>query len=291
MNYDHAIIMCGGSGTRLRPLTDCINKHFLPVYDKPMFYYAFSNLLHLGIRNFTIVGRSSDIALYKLMLEKYELLGTQFTFIVQDKPAGIADGLVLFEQHFGRKDTVLALGDNLFFGNSIKDDLSDLLTSTKSGVVLQHVANPNDYGVAKLNADCSALDKIIEKPKKFEGNFAVTGLYFYRKEAFSYLGQLTPSGRGELEITDLNNILIENAKLTFSQLGRAVSWFDAGDTDSMLDASALVRSIQNRTGLLVGSPEEILLGECSEQLKLEFFQRQPAPKSKYEFSVKKLMES
>lgn len=290
MNYDHAIIMCGGSGTRLRPLTDCINKHFLPVYDKPMFYYAFANLLHLGIRNFTIVGRSSDLPLYKRILEKFELLGTQFTFLVQDKAAGIADGLILFEKHFGRKDTILALGDNLFFGNSIKDDLSNVLTSTKSGVVLQHVANPNEYGVAKFNADSSELHKIIEKPKKFEGNCAVTGLYFYRKEAFSYLDQLTPSGRGELEITDLNNLLIENGKLTFSQLGRAVSWFDAGDTASMLDASALVRSIQERTGLLVGSPEEILFQECAEQLKLDFLQRQPTPKSKYELSLKKLME-
>ena len=290
MNYDHAIIMCGGTGSRLRPLTDCINKHFLPVYDKPMFYYAFSNLLHLGVRNFTIIGRSFDMPIYKKSVQKCELLGVRFSFLVQDTAAGIADGIVLFEKNFGHKDIILALGDNLFFGNSIKDDLSDVLASPKSGVVLKHVVNPNEYGVAQFNVDNGSLKQIIEKPNKFEGNWAVTGLYFYRKEVFSYLNQLTPSDRSELEITDLNNILIKRDKLTFSKLGQAVAWFDAGDTASMLDASALVRSIQENTGLLVCSPEEILFQECSKQLIIDFKKRQPEPKSKYELSLTKLME-
>lgn len=290
MNYDHAIVMCGGSGTRLRPLTACINKHFLPVYDKPMFYYAFSNLLYLGVRHFTIVGRSFDIPMYKQILQKYEMLGVHFEFLVQDTSAGIAEGMILFEKHFGRKDTILALGDNLFFGNSIKDDLSKIIASPKSGIVLQHVANPNEYGVAQFASDNSSLNQIIEKPKNFIGHYAVTGLYFYRKDAFFYLNKLKPSDRGELEITDLNNLLIKDSKLHYCKLGRAVSWFDAGDTKNMLDASMLVRSIQERTGLLVGSPEEVLFQECSKQLKSDFQKQQPEPKSKYELSLNKLME-
>ena len=142
----------------------------------------------------------------------------------------------------------------------------------------------------RFNGNNSSLKQIIEKPNKFEGNWAVTGLYFYRREVFSYLNQLTPSVRGELEITDLNNILIKKGKLTFTKLGQAISCFDAGDTASMLDASALVRSIQEKTGLLVCSPKDILFRECYKQLISAFKKSQPESKSKYELSLSKLME-
>lgn len=169
-------------------------------------------------------------------------------------------------------------------------NLSDIVASPKSGVVLKNVANPNENGVVRFNGDNSQRKKIIEKPNKFEGNWFVTELYFYRREVFSYLNQLTPSDRGELEITDLNNILIKKDKLTFTKLGQAVSWFEAGYIASMLDASALVRSIQEKTGLLVWSPEDILFRKCYKQLIAAFKKSQPESKSKYELSLSKLME-
>jgi glucose-1-phosphate thymidylyltransferase len=290
MNYEHAIIMCGGSGTRLRPLTTVMNKHFLPVYDKPMIYYALANLLHIGIRKFTIVANKKDIPLFIALFKKFKVLGVSFSYLAQERAGGIPEGLSLFENLHGRRDTILALGDNLFFGNSIIDDLSNLLKSPKSGVVLQHVANPKAYGVAQVNSKNKRLERIIEKPSEFVGNQAVTGLYFYRKNVFSYLKSLSVSARGELEITDLNNFLIQDNNLEYSMLGRGVSWFDAGDTSSMLDAAALVRGAQERTGLLVSSPEEILFRTCTKAMKQNFKNNYLPPKSMYETSVVKLLE-
>jgi glucose-1-phosphate thymidylyltransferase len=288
--YERAVLMCGGSGTRLRPLTKCVNKHFLPIFDKPMIYYSLANLFHIGVRKVTIICNPKDISHYQQLFEHMTALGADFNYIGQEKPGGIAEGLMLFQKKYGAKDIVLALGDNLFFGNSILEDLNPLINGQNSGIVIHHVARPELYGVAEIDNEKNLLG-LVEKPKSYISNLAVTGLYFYKEKAFENLKDLVPSQRGEYEITDFNNILLYKEELSYAHLGRGVTWYDAGDTKSLHDAAAIVKGQQERIGLLVGSPEEILLRTASKSDIFNFQKNFSTPKSDYEKLLLELLET
>lgn len=251
------IILAGGSGTRLYPVTQIISKQLLPVYDKPMIYYPLSTLMLGGIRDILIISTPEDITRFESLLGNGSQWGVKFQYKVQARPDGLAQAFLLGEEFIGDSPSALILGDNIFYGH----DLEDLLQSAnhkKSGatVFAYHVNDPQRYGVAKFDEKNQVIS-IEEKPTKPKSNFAVTGLYFYDEQVVDLAKSLKPSPRGELEITDLNKLYLSQKKLSVEIMDRGYTWLDTGTHDSLLDAGQFISTIENRQGQKIACPEEI----------------------------------
>jgi glucose-1-phosphate thymidylyltransferase len=251
------IILAGGSGTRLYPATLAINKQLLPVYDKPMIYYSLSVLMLAGIRDLLLISTAEHLPLYRRLLGDGSALGVRLEYIVQDKPVGIAHAFILGREFIGADRVALILGDNLFYGHGLSAELADAAKRREGATVFAYrVDEPNRYGVLKFNDADEPVD-IIEKPDQILSNWAVTGLYFYDNAVIEIAAGLRPSGRGELEITDINRHYLRLKRLQVVKLGRGFAWLDTGTHDALLEAAEFVRSVQHRQGLLVGCPEEV----------------------------------
>ncbi len=251
------ILLAGGSGSRLHPVTLATSKQLLPVYDKPMVYYPLSTLLLAGIREVLIISTPADLPQFQRLFHDGAHLGIRITYAEQPSPDGIAQAFVIGEEWIDGEACALALGDNLIHG----DHLSTLLRAAGARpegatVFAYQVRDPERYGVVSFDVDGKAID-IVEKPEKPESSWAVTGLYFYDARITEYARAIKPSGRGELEITDINHLYLNAGLLHVERLGRGTAWLDAGTPDSLLQAATFVQTIQTRQGNLVGSPEEI----------------------------------
>lgn len=251
------ILLAGGSGTRLAPLTQSVSKQLLPVYDKPVIYYPLATLMLAGIREVMVISTPRDLPLIESLLGNGTELGMKFIYREQAKPQGIAQAFHIAENDFKGSPTCLILGDNLFYGHdlSVKVDESSQLTMGARVFACQ-VKDPERYGVVEVDENWKALS-IEEKPKVPKSRWAVTGLYFYDAKVYEYARQIKPSARGELEITDVNKIYLEKGQLDVAALGRGFAWLDTGTFDSLLDASQFVQTIEARQGLKIACIEEI----------------------------------
>ena len=251
------IILAGGSGTRLYPVTQTISKQLLPVYDKPMIYYPLTTLMMAGIRDILIISTPEDIPLFESLLRDGSQWGLNFHYKVQPSPDGLAQAFLLGEAFIGDDPSTLILGDNIFYGH----DLQELLQSadqkdTGATVFTYHVNDPERYGVAEFD-DNNQVISLEEKPAQPKSNFAVTGLYFYDQQVVSLAKSLKPSPRGEVEITDLNKLYLAQKNLSIEIMDRGYAWLDTGTHDSLLDAGQFISTIENRQGLKVACPEEV----------------------------------
>lgn len=251
------IVLAGGSGTRLYPITKSISKQIIPVYDKPMIYYPVSILLLAGIREILIISTPQDIHLYQNLLGDGSALGIHFEYAKQPSPDGLAQAFLIGEEFIGNDSVCMVLGDNIFYGYNLSNMLKEAAQLKDGAIVFGYYVNdPERYGVAEFNAEGKVLS-IEEKPLKPKSNYAVTGLYFYGNDVVQKAKSLKPSARGELEITDLNKLYLQEGRLSVKQLGRGVAWLDTGTHDSLLEASNFIATIQNRQGLQVACLEEI----------------------------------
>ena len=255
------IILAGGSGTRLYPITKAVSKQILPLYDKPMVYYPLSCLMLSGIREVLIISTPRDISLFKELFGDGSWLGMRFEYAVQEKPRGLADAFIVGKNFIGSDDVALVLGDNIFYGQSFTNVLksaSDKIASKSSGAVIfgYFVKDPTAYGVVEFNADGKVLG-IEEKPSAPKSNYAVPGLYFYNNDVVKIAQDIKPSARGEIEITAVNNAYLEKGSLSVELLGRGMAWLDTGTYDGLLEASNFIATIQKRQGLYVSCIEEI----------------------------------
>ncbi len=251
------IILAGGSGTRLYPITKSISKQIIPVYDKPMIYYPLSVLMLAGIRDILIISTPQDISLYERLLEDGRQLGINIEYAVQPSPDGLAQAFIIGEKFIGNDSVCMILGDNIFYGYNFRSILEDA-ASVKDGAIVfgYYVNDPERYGVAEFDADGKVLS-IEEKPQSPKSNYAVTGLYFYSNDVVAKAKSLKPSVRGELEITDLNRLYLNENRLNVKLLGRGFAWLDTGTHDSLLQASNFIATIEQRQGLKVSCIEEI----------------------------------
>lgn len=251
------IILAGGSGTRLYPITRVVSKQLLPIYDKPMIYYPLSALMLAGIREVLIISTPTDLPRFQEMLGDGQSLGMSLSYKVQPKPEGLAQAFVLGKEFIGNDTVCLVLGDNIFYGQGLATVLQRCAKLTEGGIVFGYkVRDPKRYGVVEFSADKQVIS-IEEKPEQPKSKYAVTGLYFYDNDVVSVAEGLTPSARGELEITDLNNVYLKRGKLKVEFLGRGYAWLDTGTHESLLHASSFVQAIQERQGVLVACLEEI----------------------------------
>lgn len=250
------ILLAGGSGTRLHPLTLATSKQLLPVYDKPMVYYPLSTLMLAGIRDIMVISTPQDLPQFERLLGDGSQFGVQFTYRAQPTPDGIPQAFLIAGDWLGDSPCALALGDNLIFADQLNSTLTQAAKRTHGATVFAYqVRDPERYGVVAFDNLGRALE-IVEKPTAPTSNWAVTGLYFYDNRVLEFSSKLQPSPRGELEITDLNRIYLQEGSLNVERLGRGCAWLDAGLPESLLDASSFVHTIQARQGLLVGSPAE-----------------------------------
>ena len=255
--YRKGIILAGGSGTRLYPLTKVISKQLLPVYDKPMIYYPLSTLMMSGIREILIISTERDLQSFKSLLGDGAQWGIDLSYEIQKRPEGIAQALLIAENFLSGSPSALILGDNIFHGNSIQLSINRANSiSEGASVFAYYVKNPKQYGVVSFDNEGKA-ETIIEKPKEPQTNYAVTGLYLYDGCASEIAKSLSPSSRGELEITDLNLAYLRENRLSVEILERGDIWFDTGTHQSLLDAQQFVHAIENRDGLKIACPEEI----------------------------------
>lgn len=251
------IILAGGSGTRLYPATKAISKQLLPIFDKPMIYYALSTIMYCNIREVLVITTPHDKRLFEALLGDGKQWGLKLEYEVQPTPGGLAEALIIGEQFLDGMPSALALGDNIFHGESLQHKL-ELASSDLAGatVFAYHVNNPNRYGVVAFDSSGN-VTSIEEKPKNPKSNYAVTGLYFYDEHAPSFAKTLSPSERRELEITDLNDIYLKKGQLKVELMGRGYAWLDTGTPDSLLQAHQLVYTIEQRQGQKIACPEEI----------------------------------
>ncbi|WP_299356648.1 glucose-1-phosphate thymidylyltransferase RfbA [uncultured Shimia sp.] len=261
MTARKGIILAGGSGTRLYPITIGISKQLLPIYDKPMIYYSISVLMLADIREVAIITTPQDQEQFKRTLGDGSQWGMSFTYIVQPSPDGLAQAFILAEDFLAGAPSALVLGDNIFFGHALPDLLSRANAKETGGTVFGYrVADPERYGVVDFDAEGQAIS-IVEKPEIPPSNFAVTGLYFLDGDAPARAKQVTPSARGELEITTLLEMYLHDGLLSVERMGRGYAWLDTGTHGSLLDAGNFVRTLEQRQGLQSGSPDEIAFGQ------------------------------
>ena len=251
------IILAGGNGRRLQPITNVISKQLLPVYDKPMIYYPLSTLMLAGIKDILIITSNQDKDLFFKLLGNGSHLGIRINYEVQEKPDGIAQAFIIAKSFINKSNVVLILGDNLFYGNYLIDQLKKSFKRKLGATIYVYpVSDPQRYGVVEFD-DNGKVYKIEEKPKNPKSKFAITGLYFYDHTVISKAESLKPSKRGELEITDLNNLYMDEGQLVVEKMNRGMTWFDTGTLDSLHEASSYIRSLEKRQGLKIGCPEEI----------------------------------
>lgn len=251
------IILAGGSGTRLYPITHAISKQMLPVYDKPMIYYPLSVLMLAGIRDILVISTPRDLPGFRALLGDGNSLGISFSYKEQPSPDGLAQAFIIGEEFIGEETVCMILGDNIFYGHGFGDNLLNTAELKKGACVFgYYVTDPERYGVVEFNSERKAIS-IEEKPAKPKSNYAVTGLYFYGNDVIAKAKALKPSPRGELEITDLNRIYLDEGRLNVKLLGRGMAWLDTGTHDSLLEAANFISTIENRQGLMVACIEEI----------------------------------
>ena len=249
------IILAGGSGTRLHPITLTVSKQLMPIYDKPMIYYPLATLMGAGIQEILIITTPQDAPLFKKLLGDGTQLGCKFEYAVQENPNGLAEAFIIGEYFIGKDKVALILGDNIFHGAGLRTLLQTNNDPTGGIIYGYHVQDPERYGVVEFDEMGKAIS-IEEKPEKPKSNYAVPGIYFYDNEVITIAKNIKPSKRGELEITDINRVYLEKGKLKVSILDRGTSWLDTGTFSSLMQASQLVEVIQERQGLKVGSIEE-----------------------------------
>lgn len=253
------IVLAGGSGTRLYPITKGISKQLVPIYDKPMVFYPISVLMLAGIKDILIISTPTDLPMFKRLLGTGEEIGVNFQYAEQPFPGGLAQAFIIGEEFIGDDTVCLVLGDNIFYGQSFTRMLESAKSTANSNTATLFayaVKDPERYGVVSFNADGNPT-KIIEKPTNPESNFAVTGLYFYPNDVVEIAKNIKPSARGELEITTVNQIYLEQKRVAIQKFGRGFAWLDTGTPESMHDAANFIQSIQNRQGVQVAALEEI----------------------------------
>ncbi|WP_163329003.1 glucose-1-phosphate thymidylyltransferase RfbA [Desulfurobacterium thermolithotrophum] len=255
-----AVILAGGSGTRLYPVTQAVNKHFLPIYNKPMIYYPLSLVMLLGIRDVLFIVNPSDLEDFQKLFGNGSKLGMNIEYRIQKKPNGLAEGLILAEEFIGNDSICYMLGDNVFFGHDLVKIMSEAKKEIEDNggayVFGYYVKDPERFGIVEFDENGN-VKSIEEKPKKPKSNYAVVGMYFYDNEAIKIAKNVKPSDRGELEITSVNEEYLKRGKLKVKLLGRGFAWFDAGTHDSFLEAGEFVATIEKKTGLMIGCIEEI----------------------------------
>jgi glucose-1-phosphate thymidylyltransferase len=257
------IILSGGSGTRLYPSTIAISKQLIPVYDKPMIYYPLSVLMLAGINEILIITSAKDLDSYKRLLGNGSQIGIKIFYKIQTKPKGLVDAFKIGKKFIAKHDVCLILGDNIFYGDGLTSYLHssiNIVKKKKNAVIFTYpVSNPSSYGI--LESKNNKITSIIEKPKKTQSKKAIVGIYFYPNELLKYVNSIKPSNRGELEISDLNNIILKKKQLEVQQMGRGFSWHDAGSPDNLHEVSQLIQILEKRIGYKIGCIEEIALNK------------------------------
>ena len=257
MKNRKGIILAGGSGTRLYPLTLAISKQIMPVYDKPMIYYPISALMDAGIKEILIISTPRDVVIFKELLGDGSQWGMSFEYKVQEKPNGLAEAFIIGEEFIGEDNVAMILGDNMFYGEHFAEKLKAANEREKEATIFgYYVKDPRAYGVVEIDKDGKAIS-IEEKPAEPKSNYAVPGLYFYTNEVVEIAKNVKPSTRGELEITSVNDEYMKRGKLKVEKLGRGMTWFDTGTHDALLETASFVQTIEKRQGMQVCCPEEI----------------------------------
>ena len=277
MNNYCGIILAGGSGTRLFPVTKSVSKQLLPIYNKPMIYYPLSTLMLAGIRDILVITTPQDQQAFQNLLEDGSQFGIKISYAMQPSPDGLAQAFIIGEEFMAGRPVAMVLGDNLFYGHGLPETMARASARTKGATIFAyHVKDPERYGVATFGKD-GKVTELVEKPTKPTSSFAITGLYFYDNKVCEYAKTLKPSPRGELEITDLNKVYVERGELSLEVLGRGFAWLDTGTFESYLQACNYIQTLEERQGSMISCPEEIAyfmkyinteqLLECANKLK------------------------